>query len=70
MTKNDIKKALYKQNPWASKNFVTDGVVNYSTEIEFDNTEEIVEFEVPISDMGENVFEDTLEAKFLIRWLK
>ena len=69
MDKNEIKKELYKQNPIAELGFTTEVSKTYSTEIIVDGEDVIVEFEVPFSDMGETVFEDKIEAKYLIRWI-
>ena len=73
MELNDIKKALYKQNPRAriqSKNDgifcyiapITDGTIDQETKIE-------VRFEVPVVDMGIAEFHDVMDAKHLIRWI-
>lgn len=69
MDKNLIKKELYKQNPIAEYGFHTEISKIYSTEIVIDGQEQIIEFEVPYSDMEETVFEDRIEAKLLIRWI-
>lgn len=70
MDKNLIKKELYKQNPVAEFGFNTEVSKNYSTELIIDGQEEIIEFEVPFSDMGDAKFENEIEAKLLIRWIK
>lgn len=66
MTSTEIKKELYKQKPLAEVGYEKDGFIYFSTEIIFNGYDEIIEFEVPISeDFGEN----TVPAQLLIRWL-
>lgn len=60
MEKNDIKKALYKQNLIAEFLCIRKGKAYYSTEISSDGT--IVTFEIP--DFGVE-----MEAKLLQRWI-
>jgi hypothetical protein len=73
MELNNIKKALYKQNPRARFQFIrsgiayyiapiTDGTIDQETKIE-------VTFEVPVVDMGIAEFHDVMDAKHLIRWI-
>jgi hypothetical protein len=72
MEKNEVKKALYKQNPKATFKFIRKGVSYYTTEI---RGEEIIPqtfqifFEIPVVDMGDADFESTMDAKLLIRWI-
>jgi hypothetical protein len=66
MDKNIIKKELYKQKPIAKVDFERGDYIHFSTEITVDGTEEIIEFEVPMSeDFGVN----EVSAQLLIRWL-
>lgn len=65
MTKNEIKKALYKQKPEAHFRFIRKGVAYYYADLE----EMRVNFEIPVSDMGDADFTPTMEGKLLIRWL-
>lgn len=65
MEKNEIKKALYKQKPQAEFKFVRLGVAYYYADLE----DQRVNFEVPVSDMGDVDFGRTMDAKLLIRWL-
>lgn len=67
LDKNTIKKELYKQKPTADFNFERNGYKNYSTQLIFDNTEEIVEFSIPVRECE---FEEVVPAQLLIRWLK
>lgn len=67
---NEIKKALYKQNPKAEFKFIRKGVAYYSTIIESENYEPVeIRFEIPVSDMGDADFEYLMESKYLIRWI-
>jgi hypothetical protein len=66
MEKNDIKKALYKQNTTAHLTSIQSGIAYYKTNIE----EGFVRFEVPVSDMGDAAFFTEMPAKLLIRWIK
>lgn len=67
---NEIKKALYKQNPKAEFKFIRKGVAYYSTIIESENYEPVeIKFEIPVSDMGDADFEYSMDSKYLIRWI-
>ncbi len=70
MEKNEIKKALYKQNPKATFKFIRKGVAYYLTIIESENYEPVeIRFEVPVLDMGDADFEYSMDSKYLIRWI-
>ena len=69
MEKNEIKKALYKQNPKAEFKFIRKEVAYYLTIIESESEPVEIRFEVPVSDMGDADFESTMDAKLLIRWI-
>ena len=66
MTKNEIKKALYKHNPVAYLKMIRKGVAYYEAMLH--NVIEI-RFEVPISDMGDADFLDHMDSKLLNRWI-
>jgi hypothetical protein len=66
MEKNDIKKALYKQNPKAKLIQVTKEILNYTTELEGSI---VVRFLVPITDIGDASFFPEMDAKLLIRYM-
>jgi len=72
---NEIKKALYKQNPQAKFLLIKDGVVTYDTTIEIKNDNKPIPsfktllFKIPVTDMGEAEFLREMNAKYLIRWL-
>lgn len=70
MEKNEIKKALYKQNPKAEFKYIRKGSAYYVTIIQSDNFEPIeIRFEIPVIDMGDADFEYMMDAKLLIRWI-
>lgn len=69
MEKNDIKKALYKQNPMAHFVRVGKGGIMYTSIIE-DSGPQLLTFLIPLGDMGDAIFNDTEDAKLLIRWLQ
>lgn len=66
MERNEIVKALYKQKPTADFQFIRIGVAYYTTILE-DGT--LVNFEVPVNDMGSADFFPQMEAKHMIRWI-
>lgn len=62
----EIIKRTYKQKPIAEVDFERGGYIHFSTVILIDGIEEIINFEVPMSeDFGEN----EVPAQLLIRWL-
>ena len=66
MNTTEIKKELYKQKPIAKVDFERGDYIHFSTVILIDGIEEIINFEVPMSeDFGEN----EVPAQLLIRWL-
>jgi hypothetical protein len=66
MDKNTIKKELYKQKPIAEVDFERGDYIHYSALLIIDGIEEIVNFEVP---MTEDPNENEIPAQLLIRWL-
>jgi len=66
MEKNEIKKALYKQNPKAIFDYIRKGIVYYWTVLEDDTK---VNFEIPINDMGDADFFSHMDSKHLNRWI-
>ncbi|QQO97090.1 hypothetical protein Nekkels1_84 [Cellulophaga phage Nekkels_1] len=66
MDKNTIKKELYKQKPIAEVDYERGDFIHYSTVLIIDNMEEIINFEVP---MSEDFNENEIPAQLLIRWL-
>ena len=66
MTTTEIKKELDKQKPLAEVDFERGDYIHFSTVIIFDGMEEIISFEVPMTeDFGVN----EVPAQLLIRWL-
>lgn len=65
MNNTEIKKELYKQKPDAHMRYVRKSVAYYYADL----TQQRVEFEIPINDMGEADFAPKMDAKLLGRWL-
>lgn len=71
MEKNDIKKALYREKPVATRMMTgtdeEDGKYHwYCTSL---TSGAVVAFKVPEKEMGESLFESAVPAQLLIRWL-
>lgn len=64
---NEIKKSLYKENPPAEFRWIRMEVAYYSTHIKSNN--QMVNFEIPVMDMGNADFSRTMDSKHLIRWI-
>jgi hypothetical protein len=69
MEKNEIKKALYKQNPEANFQLIRKGVAYYAGMVDIEGYEHEIRFEIPVSDMGDSDFIPLMPAKLLIRWI-
>lgn len=74
MTTNEKKVALYKKKPTAMRNSteVDCDIYIYTCQILTDNLEKpntTIFFEVPRSEMGENIFDEKVPAQLLIRWM-
>lgn len=67
MELNEIKKALYRENPKAEFEYIIKGVMVYTTYIG-EKAQRIV-FAVPVSDIGDAAFAAQMDAKHLIRYL-
>jgi len=67
MELNEIKKALYKENPHAVLKGIRRGVVYYSAHLVSNDI--IIQFQVPIEDMGDADFLSHMDSKLLIRWI-
>jgi hypothetical protein len=66
MENNEIKKALYKQNPKATRVNYTEVAYEY---VAYINDNELLRFKVPTQDMGDGKFLPEMDAKLLIRWI-
>ena len=66
MNTNEIKKVLYKEKPLAKKYAQPE---NKSFYYKVDTSIGEVRFNVPISEMGDNLFESEISAQLLIRWI-
>jgi hypothetical protein len=66
MSLNEIKKSLYKEKPKADFVRIKKGKAYYAAVI---NQSQYIGFEVPVEDMGDAEFCDTMDAQLLIRWI-
>ena len=67
---NQIKKELYKQKPLAHRFFMGKYQHQYRCFIDVGEIKQFkIVFTVPISDMGETPFTDSMPAQLLIRYL-
>lgn len=64
--KNEIKKALYREKPQATLSKIVDDIYYYEAKL---NNGDNICFAVPISDMGDKLFDNNISAQLLIRWL-
>jgi hypothetical protein len=69
MEKNEIKKLLYKQNPKANLNYIRKGNAYYETYVLDGDFSDLINFEIPVIDMGDADFLPEMEAKYLVRWI-
>ncbi len=71
MTKNEIKKAIYKQKPKAKFEKIRLNNAYYVAWITTDSGEHdrCIRFEIPVSDMGDADFLPVMEGKLLNRWI-
>lgn len=67
MTTTEIKKALYKEKPNATLNYIRMGNAYYFTTLEDSKT--VVNFCIPIEEMGDTDFFPVMDAKLLNRWI-
>jgi len=67
MELNDIKKALYRENPHAVLKLIRGGIAYYSAHLV--STDKVVQFKVPVEDMGDADFISSMDSKLLIRWI-
>ncbi len=70
MDKNEVKKFLYKENPKAVLKHNEGSHLYYETKIK-DGVWAYhkIPLDETVNDEGESIFEDTMDAKYLIRWL-
>lgn len=66
MNINEIKKALYKENPRAILMLIRDQMCSYETLLK-DGT--VIPFEVPMIETKGADFFSKMDAKYLIRWI-
>ncbi len=65
MNLTEIKKELYKQKPVANLRYIRKGVAYYYADLE----QQRINFEVPVSDMGDAYFTPSMDGKLLNRWI-
>ena len=66
MSLTNVKKKLYRENPEAIFLMVKSGIAYYDTQFK-DGT--VLDFEVPVNDMGEAAYMGRMDSKLLIRWI-
>lgn len=66
---NEIKKEIYKQKPQADFHRASNGILYYTTAVNYESAIKIVRFDIPFSDIGDAKFFPKMEAKLLIRWM-
>lgn len=64
---NDVKKALYKEKPIAKFDNVTKSGIMYYTVLK-ENLRTVL-FIVPLTDIGDGIFNDEMEGQLLIRYI-
>lgn len=73
MNITEIKKQLYLQKPQATFKYIRKGNAYYTALIKLEQLDGIkynqINFEIPISDMGDADFTPTMDAKLLNRWI-
>lgn len=73
MNINEIKKELYKQRPNASMVNITKSGILYIASIEMNDGDitryKVINFIVPLSEIGDAIFKYTMDAKLLIRYI-
>lgn len=67
MELNEIKKALYKENPHATLKHIRKGTAYYSSHVP--SLDKVIQFEIPVEDMGDADFLAHMDSKLLIRWI-
>ena len=73
MDKNQIKKEIYKQNPFADFHCIRDSYLYYVSSVEVDSEtklRKIMRFDIPLSEVSGAKFFPKMEAKLLIRWME
>jgi hypothetical protein len=70
MEKNEVKKLLYRVKPTAVlENDKDPKVYVYASTFKDGQEEYSLTFTVPVTDMGDAKFKETMEAHLLIRWM-
>lgn len=66
---NEIKKELYKNKPLAHRIYVGHHQYKYYCYVDLNNGQFKCKFTVPVKDMWETEFTDSMPAQLLIRYL-
>lgn len=66
---NEVKKALYRQKPIATRVNVTNHIHQYQCDVEVNGKIFTCNFSVPTADMGDAMFINGMHAQLLIRYL-
>jgi hypothetical protein len=67
MELNEIKKSLYRENPHAIFKMIRKGFAYYSCHLV--SLDKVIQFKVPVEDMGDADFISSMDSKLLIRWI-
>jgi hypothetical protein len=69
MNKNEIKKALYKQKPIAKFNCIIGTTLYYKTTIINEEKSILIDFAIPVEEIGDAVFQAEMDGKLLNRYI-
>jgi len=70
MTPEEIKKELYRRNPYAKFVYAQNKYLHYRARLVFlDSADVSINFAIPFIDMGDSKFEASVAAKHLIRYM-
>lgn len=66
---NEVKKALYKQKPIANLVSEHPYILQYQCDVTVNDKPFVCNFSVPVSDMGDTTFTNSMPAQLLICYL-
>lgn len=69
MTKDEIKKAIYRTKPLAHMLYIKTTGIHYRATLELPSPPRWVFFKVPLEDLGEAEWNATMPSQLLIRYL-
>lgn len=67
MILNEVKKALYRENPPAELKRIRKNYIDYEAKLQDGST---IYFSVHMNDIGDATFYTIMESKLLIRWIR